>query len=146
MRRTSFTILLLAGILVLGCGRDDTLELPPGINVSGEDITVVQGQSATATVLVGRVGGFSSAVNLAASDLPTGVTASFDPATIPAGIGAGTSTMTLAAAADAVTGPATYLVTATATGVPDARYMGTVTVNAANPIASPSAGTGQRKR
>ena len=50
------------------------------LSVSSAGISVPQGRSAAARILVIPRGGFSGKVNLAASGLPPGVTASFSPA------------------------------------------------------------------
>ena len=66
------------------------------LSVSSAGISVPQGRSAAARILVIPRGGFSGKVNLAASGLPPGVTASFSPAST-----AGISTMTLTASRSA---------------------------------------------
>jgi phospholipase C len=71
------------------------------------------GSSTTSTITSTLIGGFSSAVALSASGLPSGVTASFTPASLAAP-GSGTSTLTLTASGSAVAG--TYTVTVTGTG------------------------------
>lgn len=133
MRHALRYLPLISGLLVAGCSSSDDGGNEPtqGIGVSiGSAVTVVQGQSGTTQVSVARIGGFAGAVNLAATNLPTGVTASFNPATIPAGTGGGNSTLTLTAAAGAPTGTGTYSVTATG-GTLSATASGSVTVNAA---------------
>jgi len=76
---------------------------------SATSLSVRQGSSATDTVTVTDVGGFTGSVTLAASGLPSGVTASFgtNPTT-------GSSVLTLTASSTAATGPATVTVTGTA--------------------------------
>ena len=71
-------------------------------------VTITQGGSGTSTVTVTDVGGFTGSVTLAASGLPSGVTAAFgtNPTT-------GTSVLTLTASATATTGAATVTVTGT---------------------------------
>ncbi|WP_052441483.1 RICIN domain-containing protein [Streptacidiphilus anmyonensis] len=71
---------------------------------------VNQGASAGAAVATAVTSGAAEAVTLAASGLPGGVTATFDPATVTAG---GTSTMTLHAASSAALGTVTATVTGT---------------------------------
>ena len=85
----------------------------PGFTVSSTGVSVVQGQSATTSVTVSAVGGFSGAVTLSASGLPSGVTASFNPSMVTGSAG---STLTLAAAGNATVGPATVTITGSSTG------------------------------
>jgi subtilase family serine protease len=71
-------------------------------------VSVPQGGNNTSTITVTPTGGFSGAVSLAASGLPAGVTASFNPANTST-----TSTLTLTASASATTGTASVTVTGT---------------------------------
>jgi kumamolisin len=75
---------------------------------SPSSLTITQGGSGTSTITVHDVNGFSGSVNLAASGLPSGVTATFgtNPTT-------GTSLMTLTASSTATTGTATVTITGT---------------------------------
>lgn len=81
--------------------------------VTPTSATVAQGGSTTATVNLTRMNSFAGEVSLAASGLPTGVTATFDPAATTGN----TSTVTLNAAANATVGAATVTITGTATGL-----------------------------
>jgi subtilase family serine protease len=81
------------------------------VGVSPAALAVVQGASGTATVTTAVSGGFSGAVSLSASGLPSGATAAFSPASIAAP-GAGSAALTVSAAASTATG--TYTVTLTA--------------------------------
>ncbi len=74
-------------------------------------LTVPHGSSGTDVITVKPANGFSSAVSFAASNLPTGVTASFSPASA-----ASSTTLTLAAASSAKAGTYTITVTGTAPG------------------------------
>jgi len=76
-------------------------------------VTVPQGTSGTVTVTTGVSGGFSSAVSLSATGLPSGASAAFNPATLPAP-GSGNSTLTLTAGASTPAG--TYPITVNAIG------------------------------
>lgn len=82
----------------------------PGFTLSPSpnSVSVTQGKSATGTVSIADLGGFSGSVNLAASGLPAGVTATFgtSPAT-------SSSVVTFTASSTATTGPATVTVTGT---------------------------------
>src|SRR5215472_6058221 len=76
----------------------------PSFSVSASGTSVEnEGGTGTTSVLVPPVNGFTGDVSLSVSGLPTGVTASFNPATVAGG--KGTSTLTFTAAANAV--PAT---------------------------------------
>jgi subtilase family serine protease len=78
------------------------------LSASPSSVTVTQGSSGTSTITVTDVGGFSGSVTLAASGLPSGVTATFgtNPTT-------STSTLTLTASSTATTGTATVTITGT---------------------------------
>lgn len=131
MRKVLRYLPLMGGLLLAGCPSDET-EPNPTIAVSiGGAIIVVQGQTGSSTITVTRGGGFDGAVALTAATLPTGLTASFDPATIPAGTGNGTSTLTLTAAANAATGTTNFTVTASGGATLIATTSAGVTVNAA---------------
>jgi subtilase family serine protease len=75
---------------------------------SPSSLTITQGSSGTSTITVTDVNGFSGSVTLAASGLPSGVTATFgtNPTT-------GTSVLTLTASATATTGTSTVTITGT---------------------------------
>jgi len=76
---------------------------------SPSSLTITQGGAAgTSTITVTDVNGFTGSVTLAASGLPSGVTAAFG--TNPT---SGTSTLTLTASATAATGTATVTITGT---------------------------------
>src|SRR6202044_3701451 len=78
------------------------------LSASPSSLTVTQGSSGTSTISVTDVGGFTGSVTLAASGLPSGVTAAFgtNPTT-------GTSVLTLTASSTATTGAATVKITGT---------------------------------
>ena len=75
---------------------------------SPSSLTITQGSNGTSTITVHDVNGFSGSVTLAASGLPSGVTAAFgtNPTT-------GTSVLTLTASATATTGTSTVTITGT---------------------------------
>ena len=75
---------------------------------SPSSLTITQGSKGTSTITVTDVGGFTGSVTLAASGLPSGVTAAF--ATNPT---TGTSVLTLTASSMATTGSATVTITGT---------------------------------
>jgi hypothetical protein len=78
------------------------------LSASPSSLTITQGSSGTSTITVTDLGGFSGSVTLAASGLPSGVTASFgtNPTT-------GTSVLTLTASSSATTGSSTVTITGT---------------------------------
>ena len=75
---------------------------------SPSSLTITQGGSGTSTITVNDLNGFAGSVTLAASGLPSGVTAGFgtNPTT-------GTSVLTLTASSTATTGSATVTITGT---------------------------------
>jgi subtilase family serine protease len=78
------------------------------LSASPSSLSVTQGTSGTSTITVTDAGGFSGSVTLAASGLPSGVTAAFgtNPTT-------GTSVLTLTASSTATTGTSTVTITGT---------------------------------
>ncbi len=83
---------------------------PPGFTLapSASTLSIAQGSSATDTITVADVGGFTGNVALTASGLPSGVTAAF--ATNPT---TGSSLLTLKASSTAASGTATVTITGT---------------------------------
>jgi len=81
---------------------------PPGytLRTSAAAVTVVQSATATTSISVSPSNGFNSAVALTVAGLPSGVTASFNPAST-----ATSSTLTFTASASATAGSATVTVT-----------------------------------
>jgi regulation of enolase protein 1 (concanavalin A-like superfamily)/uncharacterized membrane protein len=76
------------------------------LSAAPSNLTIIQGASGTSSITVNPQGGFNGSVSLSASGLPSGVTASFNPAST-----AGTSTLTLTASGTATTGAATVTIT-----------------------------------
>jgi hypothetical protein len=99
--------------------------------INPTSLSVQQGQSGTSAVTITRGGSFTSAVDLTAEGAPTGVTVSFNPASLAAGVSA--STMTVAVTASAATGASTITVRARGQGVPDQTVALTLTVTAVTP-------------
>jgi subtilase family serine protease len=93
---------------------------------SPSSLTITQGTSGTSTITVTDKNGFTGSVTLAASGLPSGVTAAFgtNPTT-------GTSVLTLTASATATTGAATVTITGTS-GTLTASTTLALTVNASS--------------
>jgi hypothetical protein len=87
-----------------GCSGSASFDLA----ASPSSLSITQGSSGTSTVTVTPLNGFSGNVTLAASNLPNGVTASFNPN--PTGT---TSTLTLTASSGAATGTSNVTITGT---------------------------------
>jgi kumamolisin len=83
---------------------------------SPTSVSVAQGSTGKSTITTTVSGGFSSAIALSASGMPTGVTAAFSPTSIAAP-GSGTSTLTLTVASTAAAGTSTITITGTGGGI-----------------------------
>jgi subtilase family serine protease len=94
------------------------------LSASPSSLTITQGGNGTSTITVTDAGGFAGSVTLAASGLPSGVTANFSPNPTTS-----TSTLTLTASATATTGTVTVTITGTS-GSLNASTTLTLTVNA----------------
>ena len=103
---------------------------------SASTLTVVQGKTATDTITVTDVGGFTGSVTLAASGLPSGVTAAFgtNPTT-------GTSVLTLTASATATAGNSTVTITGTSGSVTATTTIALTVSPASSFTIAPSAST-----
>ncbi len=113
---------LCAGLLFSACGGGDGVVTPPPavtgsfvVTISPGTLTVAPGATQTLVVTLTRTGGFTGAVALAVTPLPTGVTATFSPATLAAGVT--TSTLTLVSAATAPASTTVMTITGSATGL-----------------------------
>src|ERR1700690_1360389 len=95
------------------------------ISASPATLSVAQGAIGTSTISTTVAGNFSNAVSLSASGLPTGVTATYSPSSIPAP-GSGNSTLKITVASSAVAG--TYPITVTGIGGSTA-HSTTITLN-----------------
>ncbi len=78
------------------------------LTAAATSLTLTQGSSTSDTITVGTIGGFTGNVTLAASGLPSGVTASF-----AAGSSTGSIVATFTATSTAVIGPSTITLTGT---------------------------------
>lgn len=95
------------------------------VSVSPASGTVQRGAGVSTTVSTATTSGSAQSVALSASGLPSGVTATFSPASVTSG---GSSTLTLAASASAALGSATVTVTGTGSSATHtASYTVTVT-------------------
>jgi hypothetical protein len=83
---------------------------------SPDSLTVDAGSSGTTTVTTQVFDGFSSAVSLSASGLPSGVTATFSPSSIAAP-GSGSSSLTLDVGGSATAGTHSFTITGSGGGV-----------------------------
>lgn len=108
---TTVTITGTSGSLTATTTITLTTTAPQGFALSASPSALILNESgtATSTITVSSSGGFTGGVTLAASGLPSGVTASFAP-----GSQAGTQVMTLSASSTAALG--TVIVTVTGTG------------------------------
>jgi hypothetical protein len=142
MNRSVSRFVLSASALVLAaCGGKKDVTNPPGttasitVTAASPTLSVAQAASGTSAITVGRTN-FTGDVVLTAENLPTGVTATFTPATLTSGVTS--SSLSLAASPTAVGGGAATNVTirARGTGVTDATTtIGlTVTVSASGSV------------
>jgi hypothetical protein len=79
-----------------------TINLPPDFSVAATptSMTVAAGSSGTTTVSVTPANGFNAAVSFSCSELPSGASCSFTPATVtPSGAAASTTTLTVTTSA-----------------------------------------------
>jgi hypothetical protein len=97
------------------------------LSASPSSLAVTQGSSGTSTITVTKLNGFTGTVNLSASGLPAGVTATFNPASTT-----GTSTLTLTASSTATVGTKTVTITGTSGNLTHTTTI-SLTVNSANP-------------
>lgn len=107
---SQFTVKGTSGSLTASLTITVTVTPPPSFTVAlaPASLSLGQGTSGTNTVTVTPLNGFTGAVSLAITGLPTGVTAAFSPASASS-----TSTLTLTASASASLGTATATVTGT---------------------------------
>ncbi len=106
--------LLTAAVFTAACSDDDIVN-PTGIlgvTLGQTASAIVVGGTTTVPVTLTRGGGFTGSVNLTAENLPTGVTATFAPASVDGSTTASVLTLTAASTATA----ATSTITVRATG------------------------------
>src|SRR6267142_2649733 len=117
-----------------GCGGPDF-----STSASPSSQTVVAGGNTTYTVNVGALNGFNGPVNFSASGLPSGASASFNPASVT---GSGSSTMTVTTLTSTPAGTYTITITGTSGSLSHSTTV-SLTVNvAAQPNFSLSASPG----
>ena len=100
---------------LVGCNDSDSpTGSPPtptiGVQLASATLSIAPGQSGSVRITVSRGGGYDGAVTLTVTGAPAYVTAALDPSVIPSAA----STSALTCAADAAMGPATYVLTVTA--------------------------------
>jgi hypothetical protein len=97
----------------------DLNAVPPtpnfSLSASPSSLAINRGASGTSTITITRTGGFAGAVTFTAAGLPSGVTASFTPATTTTTDTS--SVLTFTASTTAVTGAATITITGTSGAV-----------------------------
>jgi subtilisin family serine protease len=103
------------------------------ISVSPASGTVTAGGSTTATVSTATTSGSAQTVNLSASGLPSGASASFSPASVTSG---GSSTMTITTSGSTPAGTFTVTITGTGTSATHTTSY-SLTVNSPGGCASP---------
>jgi hypothetical protein len=81
-----------------------------GISTTPASQTVTAGNSTTYTTTISALGGFAGAVNLSVSGLPSGATATFNPASVT---GSGTSTLSVTTSSTTPFGTYTLTITGT---------------------------------
>ncbi len=103
-----------------------TITTMPDFNLTATPATasVIPGNSAVYTVNVGALSGFTGTVNLTASGLPAGATATFTP---PSVTGSGTSTLTIATTAATPQGSFVMAISGTSGGLTHATTVTLVT-------------------
>jgi hypothetical protein len=118
----------MALVTAMGCGDDST---DPGgtitVSASPTSLTLPQGGSGTVTVTLVRGGGFDDAVNVAVSGLPTGVTATANPAQLTGNTLQATVSVNVASTVAAGTYTATVTASAAGVGSATTTYALTVT-------------------
>jgi len=100
------------------------------LSASPTSASVTQGSSVSDTITISPQNGFTGSVALSASGLPSGVTASFNPASATS-----SSTLTLTASSTATTGPATVTITGTSGSLTHTATL-SLTVNASGGTAT----------
>jgi hypothetical protein len=83
------------------------------LSTNASSVSVTRGASGTSTISIARSGGFTGSVAFSVSGLPSGVTASFSPASTTGAA----SVLTLSASSTATTGPASLTITAAGGGL-----------------------------
>ena len=125
--RSAACLLLL---IAAACSDSGTESAPPGVTIAlaSSAANVTQGRTATVGVTLTRTS-FSGSVNLSVENLPTGVTATFNPGSVPGNVNA--STLTLEASSTAVPATTAVTVKVSGTGIDAQSTQLSLTVNVA---------------
>ena len=113
-----------------GSGLIDALTQPQGpsftLSANPTSLTIADGSSGTSTITVNPLNGFNGSVTLAATGMPSGVTAGFNPnptsttstltLTVGSGVPAGTSTVTITGTSGSLSASTTVQLTVTSGG------------------------------
>ena len=131
MRFVSRLSVMALSLAALGaCSDDDGGTAPPtqtiSVATSTSTVSAARGASATVPITVTRGGGYTGTVALSATGLPSGVTASFSPASLAGS--ATTSTLTLNVDNTAAGGTSTITINASGTGVTSQTTSVTLTI------------------
>ncbi|MBK6487521.1 MAG: hypothetical protein IPF98_11735 [Gemmatimonadetes bacterium] len=128
--RLAITALL---AVLAACGDDGNAPPPPTgsftLALAPTTVTIVQGQTGTIAATLARTDPFVGAVALTLESATTGISGTFDPASVPAG--ATSSTLTISVTGTVAPGDYPVTVRATATGLTDLTTTATITVTAA---------------
>lgn len=134
-RSLSRSALAACAVLITACSAKKEIIAPPvtpviTVTAATTTLAVVQPASGSSVITIGRTN-FAGDVNLTAENLPTGVTATFTPATLSGGATASSVALAVASTA-ALTGatPVTVTIRARGTGVSDATATISLTITA----------------
>ncbi|MGE0440515.1 MAG: hypothetical protein AB7L66_21485 [Gemmatimonadales bacterium] len=98
-----------------------------GLQASPSSLSIARGASGASAIAIARLGGFSGTVTLTVDGVPSGVTATFDPAATTGT----TSTLTVAVGTGAPVGTSNLTVRGNAAGQPERTVTIPLTINAA---------------
>lgn len=119
---------VLALSLFAACKEDPTQSGALSVTAAPSPITTAPGAPAVVTVTITRSGTFTGDVTLAAEGVPAGVTATFAPSSLGAGVV--TSQLTLTTGTSATSGTSTVTIRASGTGINARTTTISLTVNA----------------
>ncbi|MBC7844565.1 MAG: hypothetical protein H7099_19805 [Gemmatimonadaceae bacterium] len=124
IRRLSRLALAASAVIITSCSAKKEIIAPPvtaviTVTAATPTLSVAQAASGSSVITVGRTN-FTGDVNLTAENLPTGVTATFTPATLASGATASSVSLTVAGTAAVTTTPVSITIRARGTGVTDA--------------------------
>ena len=127
-RRHATSLAMAALFLACSSGGEPTAtSFSIDVSVAPASLTVQQGQSGTVTLTLVRGGGFTDAVSASVTGLPSGVTASVNPAQLTGSTASAVVTVNVASSVAPGTYTATITASATGVGAATATYQLTVT-------------------